>query len=205
MRVSPSVLRNAATNPNFRMPVAVPGVQQGGPSTDGALRSAIRRFHDSGRAGAHSALSESLVNTFWTSGKGLTMARHARTCLEMYITLAEGDVRQSFTGSRRSWYLGDVEFSVNPDMILFDGDGYAPRICLAGPLPQALSASQRILIAAPTILAVAEEMDGGYGRLNVTGAEVWELRSGKTGVVSRADADGSLDALQALMSRIQPG
>lgn len=204
MRISPSVLRNAATNPSYRLPVPVPGVQQGGPSTDGALRNAIRVFHDVGTAAARDALVASLVSPYWTAGAGLTMARQARVCLDTYIRRAEGDVRHTFPGSQRSWFLDDIEFSVNPDVVLFDQAGYEPRICLPGPLTRPLSAAQRVLIAAPTILAVADEMDGGYGQLNVNGAEVWELRSGATGRVSRRDAEGALDDLRELARRITP-
>jgi hypothetical protein len=88
-------------------------------------------------------------------------------------------------------------------LIVIDDSGYDVRWLIAGPLPHRLTDEERVLIAAPAILASAADLEtDGLWTIPVLGAQVWELRTGATGYVTRAEAEGARPRLQAMFDRL---
>ena len=181
MKISPSQLRSAVTDAAYRLPV---GKEGGGPSTDGALRSAIRVVHSMGAEYAcPRSLHESLASDYW-KGRGKSLARTAEICLLNYIALAERDAKTWAPGRTLSLSVGEDVITANVDGVLVSDAGYRGRLVVPGPLAKPLTTEQRILLCCPSVLALAQEMEGGFWDRPVLGAELWELRSGATGAVS---------------------
>lgn len=182
----------------YRLPTAG---SKGGPSTDAALRGAIRTVHTAGADAARAALNKSLANEYWRTGRGLTMATTARVALDTYIHLSAGDDRPSFAGKPVAYRLDGDEISVNIDVVLFDDDGYCGRICVTGPLASPLSKPDRTLLAAPALLALASELEDGFWTVHTL--EVWELRGGQRGTITRAEAEAAVPSIRALLERLR--
>lgn len=205
MRLTPSQLREAVTNASWRPPP--PGVNRGGgPSTESALRGAIRQYHDHNAGGADAAreaLANSLQDSFWAN-KGASMRSSAELSLENYLRLAAADDRPASPGAKLTYTEGGNEISIEIHVMVFDPAGYEVRLCISGPLAQPLTDGQRILYAAPAILAAAEEFElqQDLFESQVIGAQVWELRSGHGGSVSRDAAMQARPALASMFARL---
>lgn len=203
MRLTASQLRDAVTNPAWRPPPPSAPRGTGGLSTDGQLRTAIRAFHDHGNDAdaARQSLRNSFSSDYWR-GAGAGRRATATSCLETYLRLVESDPRPAFAGNKHDFRDGDDVISIEVYVIVMDDAGYLPRLCVPGPLPAPLTDDQRLLFAAPAILAVAEDLEVDLFAQEVVGAQVWELRSGHTGTVGRADAEQARPGLRALLDRL---
>jgi hypothetical protein len=125
------------------------------------------------------------------------------SCLDTYIDLAASDSRLASAGTKVAYAVGADEISVEVPVVLRDGDDVEVRLYLDGPLASPLSVEQRLLYAAPAILSCAEEFEteGALFSDRVVGAQVWELRSGLHGTVTRDAAEGASGLLRALFTR----
>lgn len=205
VRLTPSELRSAVTDPEWRPPPPpLPGQQAGGPSIESPLRNTIRAYHEEGFSAseARKNLAGRLTSDFW-SGRGAGMRATAFACLNTYIRLAEKDARPASAGAKVT-YADDVgEVVLEVPLIVVDPVGYDVRWLVAGPLPHRLTDEERVLLAAPAILAAAADLETeALWTYPVLGAQVWELRTGATGYVSRDDAEAARSTLTAMFVRL---
>ncbi|MET9243883.1 hypothetical protein [Nonomuraea sp. NPDC003709] len=199
MRISASQLRDAATNPKYRLPKK----SGGGPSTDSALRKVLRIVHENGPQAAIDALSQALAADYWQD-KGKPMALTAHECLRSYIDLAEDDERIWAPGNRQEVTIDGDVVAAGIDGLLVCDDGYWGRMVIPGPLPAPLTDAQRAILACPATLALINELEGGlFDERPVLGVEVWELRRGIAGKVDRAAAEAALPNVQRILDRLR--
>jgi len=199
VRLTPSQLRMAVTDPNYRLPTtkAPPA-----PSTDGSLRKAIRFVHEVGPEAAIEQLRQSLSGEYWRD-KGKTKARMARLCLDNYIALAEGDRRPWAPGLRMDVVIGDDIVAAGLDAVIIADEGYWGRLLVPGPLAKPLTQEEREILACPGILALIRDIEGGFVERPVLGMEVWELRSRTANNVRRVEAETALPRLVRLLNRLR--
>lgn len=192
MRISPSDIRSAVTNPGYRIPTK----RKGGPSTDSSVRKAIRTYHESGAEAAWAGLESGLSNKYWSSEQGLTKAKNARDMLDNYLRLATPDKRVGvgFTGRSIEWSGHEIAASV--DVILSESRGQVGRICLTNVIPRPLTDTERALIVAAPLQGLLREFEHRIFDNVIADLELWELRTGATAVVSRERAEAAWPALQ---------
>lgn len=204
-RLTASDLRHAITEPTWR-PAPVKG--KGGPSTHSSMLAAVRTYHSlhgGGPDAARAALEASLSGSeYWKAGSGATMRGNALACLDTYIDLAESDRRLASNGTKVAYAIGENEISVEVPVILRDGVDIEVRLYIDGPLASPLTEEQRLMYAAPAILACVEEFEttGTLFSDRVIGAQVWELRGGAVGRVSRAAAMSAVSLLEDMFTRL---
>jgi hypothetical protein len=198
VRISPSHIRNAISNPNYR----IPKKSGGGPSTDAALRKAIRLFHSQGLEAAMMQIESGLSKQYWRSERGLTMAKNARQMLDTYIELAKRDPRKVTTcGTYTILALGH-EINADVDLLLIDRGTHIGRLCVLSNVGEGLPAEQCALIAAAPLRGLCEQFEGqGLFDSMIAGIEVWQLRIGEAAPVSRAEASEAWPVLLTHLGR----
>jgi hypothetical protein len=197
VRISPSDIRSAISNPNYR----ISKKSGGGPTTDASLRKAVRLFHSQGLEAAMAQIESGLSGPYWRAGRGLTMAKNARQMLDIYIDLAKADDRKASTcGAYTVPALGH-EINADVDLLLTNRGRHVGRLCILGDVGQGLSPQQCALIAAAPLRGLCEQFEGnGLFDDLIDGIEVWQLRIGQTDSISRAEA---LDAWPVLLINLQ--
>ncbi len=187
MRISPSDIRSAITDPDYRVPKA----RDGGPSADGTLRKAIREYHDHGLEAAMAHIEAGLAGKFWQEKGGLTQAKAARQMLDTYIDLAAQDKRAVAPAAKYTVRELGYEINADVDVLIMDTKGAVGRLCVTANLGRQLSREEQALVAAAPFKGLCDEFEGGlFGEL-VAGIEVWELRFGSTATVARHEAEAA--------------
>lgn len=199
MRISPSQIRKAISNPNYRVAHEKPGPKI---STDGTLRKAIRMFHTGGVEAASAALDDGLKSEYWR-GAGISRAKNARYMLDTYIDLARTDRRiASIVGKSEVRALGHI-INADVDIVLHDSINVAGRICILADVGNGLPFNQCALVAAAPLKGLCEEFesqDALFGN-TVTGIEIWQLRCGECVSISREEATDAWPILLTHLAR----
>jgi hypothetical protein len=197
MRISPSAIRNAVLDPDYRISPNAPPA----PSTDASLRKAIRDYHSRGPHVARASLESGLAGQYWTGKHGLTKAKIARDLLDTYIGLAAPDNRIAVGSTGRTVTWAGHEVAANIDVLLSDPRGYVGRVCLTGTARRPLNDSDRALIAAAPLQGLLEEFEARLFDNVITEIEIWELRTATTSVVSRQRAEAAWPRLLQHLQR----
>jgi hypothetical protein len=199
MRISPSDIRKAISDPNFRITTERTGVPI---STDGTIRKAIRLFHTAGVEAASAALEGGLKSGYWRD-RGISRAKNARQLLDTYIDLARADGRPaSPVGSCDISALGHT-INADLDLILHDAVTVTGRLCIYANVGPGLPFERCALIAAAPFRGLCEEFekeDSLFGE-TVKGIEVWQLRCGQCVTVSRDAAAAAWPSLLSHLTR----
>ncbi len=190
MRISPSDIRLAITNPNYR----VPRVRKGGPSPDGTLRKAIRVFHTDGLEAAMQHIEQGLSGDYWRQ-RGLTQAKSARQMLDTYVHLAGGGSRMAAPANKYTLREIGHDIAADVDVLLPTPDGYIGRVCFTGAMSRVLTPDERALVVAAPFRGLCEEFEDGLLGDVITGMQLWELRFEVASVVTRAEAEAAWPAL----------
>jgi hypothetical protein len=198
MRISPSQIRKAITDPNYRVAHEKPGPKI---NADGTLRKAIRMFHTGGVEAASAAL-DGLKSEYWR-GAGLSRTKNARHMLDTYIDLARADRRTVSIVGKCDVRALDHVINADVDVVLRDSRTVAGRICIFADVGSGLSLDQCALVAAAPFRGLCDEFepqDALFGE-TVTGIDIWQLRSGKCVNVLREEARDAWPALLMHLAR----
>jgi hypothetical protein len=181
MRISPTDIRCAITDPTYRVPTE----RNGGPSADGTLRKAIRVYHEHGLEAAMAHIEGGLTKAYWHEKGGLTQAKAVRQMLDTYIDLASRDNRPTAPATRYTIRALGHEINADVDVIVKDSRGYVGRLCFTANLGRRLTRSEQALIVAAPFKGLADELDGGLFDDLVVEIELWELRLGTIATIGR--------------------
>jgi hypothetical protein len=198
MRISPSAIRNAVMDPNYRIS---PEPKGGGPQTAASVHKAIRVYHEHGLDAAWACLESGLSGEYWTGKSGLTKAKIARDQLDTYLHLAAPDTRLAVAFTARTIHWAGHEIAANVDVLLSEPRGHVGRICLTGVMHRSLSDTDRALIAAAPLQGLLEEFEARLFDNIIAEIEIWELRTGAKAVVSREQAEAAWPQLHKHLER----
>jgi hypothetical protein len=198
MRISPTHIRYAITNPSYRIPTTK---ARTGPTTDGALRKAIRIYHTDGLEAAMTHIEQGLSHDYWRTKAGLTKAKTARQLLDTYISLAAADSRTAVPVKKYTVHELGHDIAADVDLLLSGPRGLIGRICFTAAMGRLLTPDERALIAAAPLRGLCEEFEGGLLDDVIADIELWELRMDTTAVVTREEADAAWPALLHHLAR----
>jgi len=191
MRISPSDIRQAVTDPDYRVPTE----RRGGPSPDGTLRKAIKDYHEHGLEAAMAHIEKGLASPYWQQKGGLTQAKAARQMLDVYIDLASRDRRTAAPAARYTVREMRLEINADVDVVIMDPRGYVGRLCVTASLNRRFAHNECALAAAAPFRGLSEDFDGDLFDGLVVEVEVWELRFGTTTTISRSEAEAAWPTL----------
>ena len=155
MRISPSDIRKAISDPNYH----ISPERQGLPiSTDGTIRRAIRLFHTAGIEAASTALEGGLKADYWR-GRGISRAKNARQMFDTYVDLARADGRPaSAVGNRDISALGHI-INADVDLVVHDSFMVTGRLCIYANVGAGLPFDLCALVAAAPFRGLCEEFE----------------------------------------------
>jgi hypothetical protein len=196
MRVSPSDLRNAISDPSWRPPPTKTGLQD----PHSILTKGVKLFHTESPGVALSYVRRTLTSAKWQTSRMKTKSSNAIQAFENYCSRASTDPRPAtIVDSAPAITLDEVTVAAPCNVVLMaDDGGYVGRLCIWGLAASDMTAAQVELMCVPTVMYLHRELPDDI----VHGVDVWFLRTGRSLHASETSVLGRRGELRQILRRL---